>query len=237
MCKSFIEYITSLGRWGWLVLVDVISGGVGAYLDISGKLSFPTCLWILFLGIAFAIVPFIIFHKLRLRRDELKSELDSIKNERPKIETIVRTQQSNFDIEVLNNGEDAEFEAQIEVLDGRNFVLSLPLNYVTYWENTKNNKTELKKGQKDWLKIATLQTEPPALINLRLHYYEITHFEGSTFPRVAYANSTSWVLGNNQVVRPCIMLKVTISSSPSMIGGAFTRTYKLSDNGLSEVNS
>ena len=238
MRKSFIEYIISLGRWGWLVLIDVISGVTGAYLDISGKWGFPTWVWILLLGIAFVVVPFIAFHKLRLRQDELQSELDRIKNERPKIETTVRTQHSNFDIEVLNNGEDAEFEAQIQVLEGKPFVLSLPLNYVTYWENTKNNKTDLKKGQNDWLKIATLQIETPAsrLVNFRLHYYEITHFEGSAFPKVVYANSTSWILGNNQVIRPCIILKVTISSRPSMIGGAFIRTYKLSDNGLSEVN-
>jgi hypothetical protein len=238
MRKSFIEYIKSLGRWGWLVLVDIILGGAGAYFDISGKLSFPTWVWILLLGIAFVIIPFIAFHKLQLRQDELQSELDSIKNERPKIETTIRTQQSNFDIEVLNNGENAEFEAQIQVLEGQNFVLSLPLNYIAYWENTKNDKTQLRKGERDWLKIATLQiqTTPYPIANLQLHYYQVASFRCSSSPMITEANSTSWFLGNHQVVRPCIMLKVIISSNPSMIGGALIRIYKLSDNGLSEVN-
>lgn len=140
MWKSFIEYITSLGRWGWIVLIQVIAGGVGAYFDISGKWGFPTWLWILLLGIAFIVVPFIVFHKSRLRRDVLQSELDNIKNQRPKIETQVKAQDDNFDIEVLNNGEYAEFESQIEVLEGKDFVFSLPSNYVGYWENIKNRK-------------------------------------------------------------------------------------------------
>ncbi len=37
MGKSFKEYITALGYWGWVVLIDVLSGSKGAYLDISGK--------------------------------------------------------------------------------------------------------------------------------------------------------------------------------------------------------
>lgn len=214
------------------MLIDVISGVTGAYLDISGKWGFPSWLWILLLGIAFITVPFIVFHKLRLKLDELQSELDGIKNTRPKIETKIRRQYNDFDIEVLNIGEYAEFETQIEVLEGNSFVLSLPSNYAGYWENTKNNKTELSKGKKDWLKIASLRIGSSSMVNYRLHYYKIASDFGSPSPMVTYTESTSWILGNNQVIRPCIMLKVTISSSPSMIGGAFIRIYKLSDNGL-----
>lgn len=54
----------------------MLSGLTGLYLDISGKAGFPTWLWIVLLGIAMLIVPFIAFHKLRLERDQLKARLN-----------------------------------------------------------------------------------------------------------------------------------------------------------------
>lgn len=86
------------------MLVDVVLGGAGAYLNISGKLSFPTWLWILLFGIAFIIVPFIVFHKLRLRLDELQSELDGIKNARPNI-ALIKTENSSRPIRNVKTGE------------------------------------------------------------------------------------------------------------------------------------
>lgn len=220
------------------MLIDILSGVAGAYLDVSGTWGFPTWLWILFLIIGLLLAPFLAFHKVRLKSEEIRIELDKLKNERPKIETIIRHQNDDFNIEVLNEGEDAECEAQIEVFDGKGFVLSLPQNYSAYWEKTKNDKTKLKKGQRDWLKIASLEINHRALImSYRLHYYEIMHFENSTFPRIAYAGSTSWIPGNTQIVKPCISLRITISTNPSMIAGAFVRSYQLSDNGLVEINS
>lgn len=219
--------------------MDILAGGIGAYFDISGAWGFPTWLWLIMLGVAVIIVPFIAFHKRRLIWEKTQNELDEIKNERPKIETIVREQRDDFDIEVVNKGEGAEFEAQVEILSGGSFVLSLPHYYSAYWEKTKNDKTELKKGQKDWLKIARLDISigKIPIMKFRLHYYEIVYFENSAFPRVVSLDSTSWIPGSTQVVKPCISLKITISSKPSMIHGAFVRTYKLSDKGLSEVNS
>ena len=72
MWKSFTEYILSLGRWIWIVLVDILLAITGAYLDISEKVGFPTWLWVTLLGIALVIAPFLSFHKLRKERDELK---------------------------------------------------------------------------------------------------------------------------------------------------------------------
>lgn len=86
MRESLREYITALGHWGWLVLVDVFSGLVGAYLDISGsKWGVPTWIWITLLGIAFVIVPFIAFHKLRIKRDEMREQLQEIQKAQPSI--------------------------------------------------------------------------------------------------------------------------------------------------------
>lgn len=70
MGKSLWEYITALGHWGWFVLIDIFAGLAGAYLDISGKVGFPTWLWMLLLGIAFIVVPFVAFHKVKVQRDK-----------------------------------------------------------------------------------------------------------------------------------------------------------------------
>ena len=75
MRKSLFEYIRALGRWGWVVLGDVIAGIAGAFLDISGIWRFPTWIWLILLIIGFIIVPFLAFHKLKLERDELRAKL------------------------------------------------------------------------------------------------------------------------------------------------------------------
>ncbi|MFH0942144.1 MAG: hypothetical protein V1823_03885 [Chloroflexota bacterium] len=238
MVQSFKEYLAAFGKWGFAIAALLIGDLFGIYQSYNSKFVLPQWAWLLILAVILVMSPVIAFHKLRLKRDELKRELDNIKNGRPKIETTIRGKHDDFDIEVLNTGEDAEFEAQIEVIQGQGFVLSLPQNYTAYWEKTKNDKVELKKGQRDWLKIASLEVHTHgASMNFLLHYYEITNFQHSTFPRLAYANSTGWIPGNPQVVKPRISLKITISSKPSMIGGAFVKNYQLSDNGLSEVNS
>jgi len=244
MGKSLKEYCIALGYWWFIVIVPIALDTISICELVSGNqfTRIPSWIWFQIAFVFALIIPFIAFHKLRVRIDEKQKELDIIKNERPKIEVTVRKQYDDFDVEVLNKGEDAEFEAQIEVFDGKGFVLSLPQNYSAYWEKTKNDKIELKKGQKGHLKIASLQISRPIstpipMMNFSLHYYEITHFENSTFPIIACAQSTTWIPGDTQTVKPCISLRVTISSSPSMADGAFVRSYQLSDKGLVEINS
>jgi hypothetical protein len=78
MWVSFKEYITALGHWGWFVLGDVVSGGAGAYLDVSGRVGFPTFIWILMLLGGLTVAPFMAFHKVRLQRDEAVKSDSSI---------------------------------------------------------------------------------------------------------------------------------------------------------------
>lgn len=47
--------------------MDIILGGVGAYLDISGTREFPTWVWIVLLVAGLAIAPFFSFHRMRIR--------------------------------------------------------------------------------------------------------------------------------------------------------------------------
>lgn len=76
MWQSFKEYITALGRWGWVVVADIILTGAGAYLDLSSGII-PTWVWITLGLLALIIAPFVAFHKLRVQRDKLKAEKDS----------------------------------------------------------------------------------------------------------------------------------------------------------------
>jgi len=234
MKKYLKEYFAAFGKWGFIMAALIIGDVICIVQSYNQDFIFPAWGWWLILVFILTISPFIAFRKLRLRLDETQNELDKIKDEHPKIETTVRNQIHDFDIEITNKGEDAEFDAQVEIIRGKNFIFGLPDNYSAYWERTKNDKTEIKKDGKDWLKIASLNITP-SLMNYCLHYYEITHFQHSTFPRLASVDSDSWIPGDTRVVQPDIILKVTICANPSIIDGPFVLTYVLTTEGLSEV--
>lgn len=75
MWKSLKEYVLATGRWGWVILVDILLGGVGAYLDISGTWELPRGVWVTMVGVAVLIGPFIAFHKIRQERDEASNKV------------------------------------------------------------------------------------------------------------------------------------------------------------------
>lgn len=74
--RSAKEYVTLLGRWGWVVLVDVLFAAVGAYLDIRNAAPIPPWAWISLLLIALLVTPFVAIHKLRLQRDQLTQQIE-----------------------------------------------------------------------------------------------------------------------------------------------------------------
>jgi len=75
MRQSFREYITSLGRLGWVV-VGVILAGVGGYLDIFNAPPIPKSVWLTLALVVLMVAPFLAFHKVRLQRDKLRNQLD-----------------------------------------------------------------------------------------------------------------------------------------------------------------
>jgi hypothetical protein len=238
MWQSIKEYVTSLGRWAWVVMIDFILAGASAYLDISNSAPIPRWVWISLFLVGFIVAPFISFHRLRQERDQIKIQLESIRNAQPLIE--VTPEMDNRDIYYLNVhnvGEYAEFEAQIEVLEGKSFALGLPEIYSAYWDRTKRDKTEIMKGQKDKLNIATLQMQTRVLSAcFRFHYYGTSYF-GESLEGIHSVDSTSWIPGSDQVLKPAFKLKVTISAKPSLKDGAFSRVYELSPDGFSEASS
>jgi hypothetical protein len=73
---SLKEYTLSLGHWGWIVAIDVVYSVTGLVLDVSRTTDFPTWAWLAPLIVALVVAPFIAFHRLRLKRDDLMSVLD-----------------------------------------------------------------------------------------------------------------------------------------------------------------
>ena len=67
----------ALGRWGWIVLIDTLGGIVGAILDISGQVGFPTWIWVSLLAGGLPVASFFAFHRVRLQRDKAMQLLDS----------------------------------------------------------------------------------------------------------------------------------------------------------------
>ena len=60
------------------MLVDIVGSGVGGYLDISQRVSIPTVLWLCFLIVGLLIAPFLAFHTIRKKRDELQAQLNIV---------------------------------------------------------------------------------------------------------------------------------------------------------------
>jgi hypothetical protein len=232
MRKALTLYTRYLGIWGWILIGLDLFTALGAfefYTKIPVLKNLPTWGWLIILVIGLLIAPFFAFHKLRLKSEEIKLELEKQKNQRPKIETGIKSQIRDFDIEIANIGEEAEFEAQVEVIDGEIYAPLLPHNYTACWERTRNGKTEIKNGQKDWLKIASLDIDPKGtFFKYHLYYFMLPH------TGVLSADSTAWIPGNTEVVRPVIRFKVTIGSKPKMTEGAIVKYYELSEKGLVE---
>lgn len=220
-------------------MINFVVAGVGAYLDISNAVPIPMWVWISLFLVGLIVAPFISFHRLRFERDKIKIQLESIRNAQPLIE--VTPKKDNHDIyylDVHNVGEYAEFEAQVELLEGKSFAFGLPDIYPAYWDRTKRDKTQIMKGHRDRLNIATLEMHIRVLSAcFRFHYYETSYFEGSPLERIGSVNSTSWIPGIVQVLKPCFKLKVTISSNPSLRDGAFSKVYELSPEGFSEAST
>ncbi|MHB8084701.1 MAG: hypothetical protein ACYDHZ_02610 [Dehalococcoidia bacterium] len=76
MWKSAGEYISSLGHWGWIVLVGVLQAIWGLVSPIFG-INYSPVIWITLLFLTLMIAPFIAFHKMRLDRDDLREKLKS----------------------------------------------------------------------------------------------------------------------------------------------------------------
>ena len=95
MRKSFVEYITALGHWGWVVFVSVISSTIGTIRLAIEDVPMTQNFWLWILIIVLLVVPFIAFHKVRVQRDEAKLKLSGI------VDRIIVVSNYDYEFETL----------------------------------------------------------------------------------------------------------------------------------------
>lgn len=150
---SLTEYIKSLGRWGWVVLVGILAGVYGLASSIwDVPLIIPSWLWILLLFVGLTIVPFIPFHKLRLEKLRVEEKLEAFENSLPSIIVTLYSTHNCVQLCVANNGAAAEFMAKAEKVEaGQLSGISWPIN----WDGSSSEKQSIFKGSSHILNIAS----------------------------------------------------------------------------------
>ena len=146
----------------------------------------------------------------------------------PSIKVKVIDDPSGYYLEIFNSGSVGKFKAQLEILDSGEYILPQSKQVVGHWEIGRR-EPEIMKGQKDKIKIATLEMPPRIpVVSYRL-YCDVGGRE------VTWVNSSSWnpFLGHTGV---WFVIKATISATPELKGRVFIKTYRLDRNGLGEVN-
>ena len=184
-----------------------------------------------------ALVGFICFCGVTIwRMSEHSQRIKKFEEVRPSVKVKPVREHDSFFLEVENVGGAGTFEAQVEVVKGKEHVLGLPGKYSPYWAETMDKETEMMNGLKKRLTIASLITPSPQLVfmKFRFHYWELNYCEYSRIEGIRGIDSISWVPGSKQTVMPNFVIRVTISSAPSLREGAFIRDYQLSADGLIE---
>lgn len=167
------------------------------------------------------------------QRDE---EMAQLQEARAVLDVVVVSEYRGHVLEVTNNGERGELQAQIEVIEGANFIHgverpTLP-TYTGYWERSAGPIATLSEGHKDRVMIASLDTPQGGLM---LFSYKL-YFYNAVQQRLAQFGTTSWVPGKDSGTIPAkFRLKITISSSRRMKGGPFVKEYILGEGGFEEA--
>lgn len=130
-------------------------------------------------------------------------------------------------LEVTNEGERGDFEAQVELLAGLGQVhqIDAPVNFRAYpgvWERSHGPRSSLARSQQDRLIIGHVErmaaASPPAATFRMAFYDEVNH-------GYAEYGTTGWIAGVEGIVPPRLELRVTISSSPSAAKGPYVNTF------------
>jgi hypothetical protein len=169
------------------------------------------------------------------RRDASITREPPEQYERPSITvTVINDPRCRMYLEVLNSGEYGEFQAQIEMLDGRSFVHGIvraPATYTGYWERTAGPMAKLPQGHKDRLMIGTWDVDHRVpLMSMIMYFYDAQKQELASY------GTTSWLPGaGTGTIPPSFRFRITISSVPRMKDGAFVGEYIVDDKQLREA--
>ena len=219
------------------MIVPVALDVLGVYQLLSGDqvIGVPSWVWFQIALLLFLIIPFIAFHKLRLKLDGTQIELDNIKDGKPSIIVEPTKEGDVYMLKVTNIGEQAIFEAQIKLADEDPsvFALSRKSHYQACWDNTEKYRAIIPKGLSASIKIAELYSSPPQFNPLTWHL-----FYCGDDNRENYASTSCYFVGAFYVhengsripAKPTFEYKlhIIISSTPSLREGTFQKDYVLS---------
>jgi hypothetical protein len=155
----------------------------------------------------------------------------------PSIEVTPRRDSDDYYLEVKNNGNLAEFEAQIEIMKDATGYHKGKL-YLGWWEFGQGSRSTF--GNVDKIKIARLETTiPPRGVQAIADFFmklQLYYMYKSGVEKPYLWDSTSWTTSeNNAIPKPGYILKVIITSNPPLREGKFIREYKLDFEGFSEI--
>lgn len=193
-------------------------------INVWHSLIIPTWVCITIFVLALIVSTFFSFHRIRTERDKLATQLDNL----PNIEVKPVVDLFDFYLAVKNNGEGADFKAQVHIPENADIPISIKNPYVGYWVQTASGTSQILRGQTDKLKIAGLKNIADSSITKNLTCFNIYFYSTST-KGIGCFDSTCWHWGQRE---PEIILDVTISSIPSSNNSVVNRKYKLSSSGL-----
>ncbi len=162
------------------MISDFVWSGIGLYLDVSGTTGIPMWAWLVPLILGLVVAPFLSFHKVRVKRDELKNKLADLENQRPTVEVTPYCEGKFARLRVTNTGQHrASFKVQIVSWKGIPLTeppMSFP--YYARWQN-RGSISEIDLHPKESWDLEIIQYEGKTLDdegkdNRRLRKVKIT---------------------------------------------------------------
>lgn len=161
---------------------------------------------------------------------------------KPSIKVRPRNEFDNYYLEVKNIGNTATFQAEIEIVEGKEHLIpySFEKQYKACWETTRGREAQILKDHTDLVRMAHFMSSPPYYQSqhLNLYYYDPTSGQENHIDSSSYLVGAKLVSENGKekpLTRPELVLRVTISSEPSLKEGSFVNKYKLGLSGLEEI--
>ena len=166
---------------------------------------------------------------------DLHSQNTRLQEAHPSIKVKPISDPTGYYLEVHNYGEAGEFQAQIEIVSNNTEYITVDTNlYSAWWVRSASDKAQIMKGHYDRIKVASFESGPPyRFMHIRRYFY------GATTKSLQAADSSTWIVGvdDNSIIKPCFVLRVTISSIPRLKEGPFVKSYELSHKGLREITN
>lgn len=172
-----------------------------------------------------------------IRMDEilpLSQKIIDLENQLPTVEVTPMEEDNNYFLEVKNNGNAGEFEAQIKIVEDAtgNTVGDL---YFGYWDYGRGNTATIRNIDRVRIAHREITVYSPghtivsSLTSLQLFCCDNLLMS----PQVRCAGT--WSSDIQDALKPSYILQVTISSTPPLKGGKFMKEYRLDLEGLKEI--